>query len=268
VASPSAAFDAVARDYDRTFSHGQLGIWLRAAVHRHLAELVQPGDRVLELGCGTGEDALWLARQGVRVTATDASPAMLDVAARKASAAGLSDRIEFAQLDASTIGGRAPALYDGVLANFGVLNCLPDRRALAAGLAGWVWPGGWAALVVMSPLCPWEIGWYGLHGQFGRALRRLRAGARAHVGAGVYLPVWYPSPRRLAREMAPHFRPRRLVGIGAFLPPSYLSHLVERWPRLFARLAAAETRLAGRFPWTWLNDHYLMVLERQGGGVN
>ena len=98
------AFDAVAAAYDAQFSEQRLGRWLRAAVHRQLADWVQPGDRVLELGCGTGEDALWLARRGAQVTATDASPAMLEIAARKAAAAGVADRIAFAPLDLRDIG--------------------------------------------------------------------------------------------------------------------------------------------------------------------
>jgi hypothetical protein len=74
--------------------------------------------------------------------------------------------------------------------------------------------------------------------------------------------VWYPSPARVRAEFAPHFRQMRLVGIGAFLPPSYLSHWVDRWPRVFARVRAWEARWGHRFPWNWVNDHYLIVLEK------
>ena len=61
--------------------------------------LFQPGDQVLELGCGTGEDAIWLAKRGVRVLATDGSPAMLEATARKAQAEGVSELIETRRLD-------------------------------------------------------------------------------------------------------------------------------------------------------------------------
>lgn len=258
-------FDAVAGEYDAHFTRRLLGCWLREAVHRHLTDLVQPGDRVLEMGCGTGEDALWLARRGAEVVATDASAAMLDVAHRKAAAAGMADQIRFVQVDLAEQGGAGSGLYDLVLANFGVLNCLADRRTLAARLARWVRPGGRLALVVMSPICPWEIAWYAAHGQIRPALRRFRSGAEARLGDDATVRVWYPSPRRLRAEFLPAFQCVRTAGIGVFLPPSYLSHLVERWPRVFARLAAWERHLSDRFPWTWLADHYLMIFERRQG---
>lgn len=266
-------FDATAASYDAHFTGHRLGRWLRQEIHHRLADLIQPDDHVLELGCGTGEDAIWLARRGATVVATDASTAMLEIAAHKAVAAGLDGQIVTTPLDLSQLGdwpstfarSRHPGaggLYDAVLANFGVLNCLPERRTLAAALAQWVRPGGHVVLVVMSPCCPWEIAWYTAHGQLRTAFRRCRSGVEASLGEGASVRVWYPSPRRLQLEFAPYFRPVEMAGIGVLLPPSYLAHLVDRWPRLFARLAGWEPRLAGHFPWTWLNDHYLMIFER------
>ena len=53
------------------FTESRLGELLRQAVWRRLDDVFRPGDRVLELDCGTGEDAVHLARRGVRVLATD-----------------------------------------------------------------------------------------------------------------------------------------------------------------------------------------------------
>jgi SAM-dependent methyltransferase len=272
-------FDTVAADYDPGFTRRRLGRWLRAAVWEWLADAFRLGDRVLELGCGTGEDAIWLARRGVQVVATDAAPRMLAVAQRKAAAAGVADRIVFERLDLSTLGDRRLEIsaesisnlrspistpYDGAFSNFGALNCLPDRRPLAEALARWVRPGGRVVLVVMGPLCPWELAWYLLHGAPRTAFRRLRPGGiEAHIGTGATVRVWYPSPRRLRAEFVPGFRHLETAGIGAFLPPSYLDHLVERWPPLFEALAHLDRRFARTFPWTWLNDHYLAVFERR-----
>lgn len=275
----SQAFDAIAATYDARFTQTQLARWLREAVQVQLAAAFCPGDHVLELGCGTGEDALWLARRGVRVTATDVSQAMLDVAQRKAAAAGLANLIDFAAIDLAFLPAaagnsaltvdRSPLTiasspFSGAFSNFGPLNCLPDRRPVAAALARWLQPGSRMVLVLMGPACPWEVGWHLLHGQPRTALRRFKPGVEAHVvEGGATIPVWYPSPSTLAAELAPYFALRDLQGIGCLLPPSYLSHLVERWPAAFGRLAQAERRLARTWPWTWLNDHYLMVLERR-----
>jgi SAM-dependent methyltransferase len=271
-------FDAVAAEYDDRFSSRRLGRWLREAVWQRLEPLFQPGDQVLELGCGTGEDALWLARRGCRVTATDASTAMLAIAQQKAEAAGLRGAITFQQLDLGRLlnrqAGRALGSadgppsnqFDGALSNFGALNCLADRRPLAAWLAEMVRPGGRVALVVMGPCCPWEVAWHLAHGQLHSATRRFRPGGRAALGAGAGLRVWYPSPRRLRAELEPHFRLRGTQAIGVLLPPGELAHLVDRWPRAFARLASLERRLCCGGVWSWLSDHYLAIFERHASG--
>lgn len=263
-------FDVAAASYDAEFTSTQLARWLRESVQSHLATAFGHGDHVLELGCGTGEDAIWLAHRGVRVTATDVSQSMLDVAQHKAAAAGLSNLINFAAIDLASLSAAHsplstlhPPPFTGAFSNFGPLNCLADRREVATVLGRWVRPGGKVLLVLMGPLCPWEIGWHLVHGQPRPAFRRFRRGVEAHVGDGAMIRVWYPSPRTLAAEFEPYFEVCELVGIGSLLPPSYLSHLVDRRPGLFERLVTADRRIGASWPWTWLNDHYLMVLQRR-----
>jgi SAM-dependent methyltransferase len=228
-----------------------------------LETLFGPGDCVLELGCGTGEDAVWLAGRGARVVATDVAPAMLAIARRKAAAAGVDASIRFRRLDINHVQTWTPGMtFDGLLSNFGVLNCISDWRPLAKAAARLLRPGARAALVVMSPVCPWEIAWHLLHGDVRTALRRFRSGEEAHVGCGETVPVWYPSSRLLRSQFAPFFQHVKTVGIGALLPPMYLCHLVDRRPALFQRLGILERRWRGHFPWTRLNDHYLIVFER------
>ncbi|HEX5164835.1 MAG TPA: methyltransferase domain-containing protein, partial [Thermomicrobiales bacterium] len=93
---PAAPFDSVAAGYDDAFTSHQLGHWLREMVWQRMAASFAPGQHVLELGCGTGEDALWLAQRGVHVTATDASPAMLAETRRKVERAGLGEFVTVA----------------------------------------------------------------------------------------------------------------------------------------------------------------------------
>jgi SAM-dependent methyltransferase len=163
------AFDRLAPAYDETFSHSPIGSYLRGRVQRRLDRHFLAGDQVLELGCGTGEDALYLAQRGVQVTATDSSQVMLDITRSKATGNPL---LRVIPLDI-----RQPILdderqFEGCLANFGPLNVLTDRRPLAKWLAAWIKPGGIAGLGVMGPLCLWEIGWHSLHGDFPALKRR------------------------------------------------------------------------------------------------
>jgi SAM-dependent methyltransferase len=260
--APVQPFDAVATGYDASFTDRRLGRWLRDAVRERLAAAFASGSRVLELGCGTGEDAVWLAGRGVHVTATDSSAAMLEVAREKAKRAGVAERVSTISLDLRRPAD-APALasFDGAFANFGALNCVGDRRPVEEAFARWVRPGGALVLVVMGPVCAWEIAWHLAHAKPRQAFRRLRGGAPAHVGSGATVRVWYPSPRRLRAELAPWFRHRETAGVGVLLPPPYLDELVERHAEGFARIRRLERRIERRS--AWLADHYVGVFERR-----
>lgn len=271
IAAPHA-FDDVAPRYDHEFTDQLLGEWLRSVVWREMATLFHPGDSVLDLGCGTGEDACHLALRGINVTAFDASAGMLAMAKSKADQRGVADRLRLTRFDLRDVDSAtdlteltAGRSVDGAYADFGPLNCLANRRPLAAALANVVKPGGSVIAVVMGPACPWEFGWYLLQGHPRTAVRRFRRGVRSKVGSGE-IRVWYPSPRRLRAEFNPHFRHVKTIGVGVFLPPSDLGRLVARTPRLFAALNALDERARERFPWTWLNDHYLSVLRRRDEG--
>lgn len=64
------------------------------------AKLLPPG-RALDLGCGEGADAIWLAQQGWQVTAVDISPTALDRGASHATAVGLAGQITWQLHDLS-----------------------------------------------------------------------------------------------------------------------------------------------------------------------
>jgi ubiquinone/menaquinone biosynthesis C-methylase UbiE len=62
---------------------------------------LKKGDRILDIGCGTGRHSLGLAKEGMIMTGIDLSPDMLTIARQKAQELGLN--ITFIQQDASLI---------------------------------------------------------------------------------------------------------------------------------------------------------------------
>jgi SAM-dependent methyltransferase len=269
--APAHPFDAVASVYDSAFTETPLGRWYRNQVWKRLNDVFQPGGHVIDLGCGTGEDAIWLARRGVHVTATDASQVMLEIARRKSTVAGVVQLIDFKRFDMTAIdstplprlGEGQGVRADGAFSNFGPLNCVDDRRPLARALADAIRPGGRLVLVVMGPLCPWEMLWHLCHFEFSTAFRRLRSGAAASISDGGTIPVWYPSIHTLEVEFKPHFTVVERFGLGLFTPPTSMDGLVRRAPRLFSKLAVLDRRAGHLRPWLWLNDHYILHLERR-----
>jgi SAM-dependent methyltransferase len=254
-------FDSLAAKYDTTFTETKTARWLRGRVHARLNQHFKPGARVLELGCGTGEDARHLAAQGVHVTATDASRAMLEIAASKNKHTPLAT---FALLDINQLpaaGFDQP--YDGVFASFGVLNCTADWQGIAAWLAKRVVPGGRVMFGIMSPYSLWEIGWHGAHGKFGTATRRLRGSVRFEAGADDSIRIHYPAPRRIRRDFAPHFEAKHLEGLAIALPTSEAYAAVEKRARLHRALLFLDERLSGIQMLAPLADHYWIELQRR-----
>ena len=124
--------------------------WDTGEADSHLVELVEAGElapgRLLEIGCGTGTNALWLERRGFDVTAVDLSPLAIAKAEEKRAAAGAG--VRFAVLDFLSDGVEG-ALFDLVF-DRGVLHVFDaaaDRARFAERVAEALRVGGrWLCL--------------------------------------------------------------------------------------------------------------------------
>ncbi len=262
VGTSAEAFDHIGARYDEEFTNTELSLWFRARVWERLGVLFKAGDRVLELGCGTGEDAVWLAKRGVRVVAADGSQAMIDETRRKADAAGVGDMISVQRLDfAEAAQWQLEGQFDGAYSNYGPLNCVGDWTAIGHQLTSHIQSGGKIGLGIIGPWCPWEVLWFAIHADFKNATRRFRSSTIAHLD-GKYFPVYYPSPARMQHDLGQGFRRSLLWGLGVFLPPSDLYKPVGARPWLARPLLALEKLTAPHWPFKYLGDHYWLEMER------
>jgi len=269
--SPDAAmeegFNRAAGTYDFEMDGNLAMQYMRRASVQTLLAQFRPGHLVLELGCGTGEEALLLARHGVRVLAIDLSPEMVSIASDKAAAAGLSDQVQFQALPLSELGrlvdGRGPASFDGVYSSFGPLNGEPHLAGVSAALSALVRPGGICVLGVMNRFYLLETVWFLLHAQPRQAFRRWCGRAMATVSPDLphRVPTWYWSRRALVRAFS-GFEVVHTRALPLLLPPPYLAHLWHRFPRAIHTLQRWEEQWAGRWPGSGLGDHVLLVLRR------
>lgn len=253
----ASPFDELARDYDRSFTHSACGSALRALVRERLPAVFAGSRDLLELGCGTGEDAIHLARAGYRVLAIDASREMIAVARLKALAAGVSERVEFRELPMEALHTLPRERhFDGVFSNFGAINCVADVPRLARSLGARLNAGAPLLFVVMGRYVPWEWLWYLAHADLRRAFRRLARTGSEWRG----LRIHYPTPGELARTLAPQFVTRRCAAVGFALPPSYASRWLESRPRTLAALTGIERALQSVT--AGLADHYMLEAAR------
>ena len=270
-----APFDARADAYDEQFTNSLIGRAQRKAVWRELERAFRPGERVLEINCGTGVDALHLASLGVEVVACDSSSRMIEVARQRLRRARLEPHSEsavrapvrFDVLATEEIArlndGSSTPPFDGVLSNFAGMNCLEDLPAVARDLARLMRPGAPAVLCLFGPFCAWETLWYLAHGSPRRAFRRLRSsGDLVEFGEGASVRVRYPTARAVARHFAPHFRLKTWRGVGVAVPPSYVEPLARRFAKALSLLAGMDRWLAALPLARGLGDHMLLVFDR------
>jgi SAM-dependent methyltransferase len=216
-------------------------------VWRWVDPLVRAGQRILDLGCGTGEDALHLMSAGADVCGIDASAEMVRVARSRG--------VEARRLPVEAI-SILNGKFDGAISNFGVLNCVRCLEPVAETLRNLIRPGGFLALCVMGPFCAWELYHFFRRRHFRKAFRRC-LGPADHSSMGIYLT--YPSMRRLRRAFAPAFELATWTGIGLGVPPSYVEGLS---PRTVKRLAQIDLAMAHRPVLRAMADHRLALFTR------
>jgi SAM-dependent methyltransferase len=258
------AFDETASRFDERFGGWASVAAQRRAVRRYLTRVFTPGARLLELGAGTGEDALYMLDRGYHVTLTDGSPRMVALARDKIASAGYPDvSAEHLVLEDIPAFERrhsgAPA-FDGLYSNFASLNCVRDPSVVAAPLGRLVRPGGACVLVVFGTCSIGEVVVEMLRGRPRAAVRRLGGGAAPAKLGGERFEVWYPSPGQVADALAPWFRMRAVRGIGILVPPSAAEPWISKFPRVLAAMEALDSALTA--PLARLGDHVLLHLER------
>ena len=99
-------------------------------VHNYLSRFFEgiPGQKVLELNCGTGVDAIWMAKKGQSVLATDISGSMIQITGAKAEKYGLDKQISSRVCSFDNIASlKGAGPFNLVFSNFGGLNCIDPK---------------------------------------------------------------------------------------------------------------------------------------------
>ncbi|MBK8232780.1 MAG: methyltransferase domain-containing protein [Candidatus Eisenbacteria bacterium] len=261
-----AAFDDAAATYDAIIAENQSLRWMRSDNLARLEGLFAPDAALLELGCGTGEEAAALARSGRCITALDPSPAMLVVARARAAAEGLTDRITLVTATAGCLAEALPAdaRFDGAYSSLGPLNCENDLRAVASALAGRLRSGAPVVVSLMSRSCLSEQVHYLLRLRPRAAFRRLRRGSHrlpARAGGAAKTELWFRDPRELIEAFGTDFEVVAVEPFPFVLPaPSLRLRLPST---LFRWLAAWERRVRRISTLAPFGDHFRITLRRR-----
>ena len=258
------AFDSVAADYDGPRGNNLLIQDMRDEMWRWLDKVFAPKSHLIDLGCGTGLDAVRMARLGHRIAATDWSAQMVARTTDRARLESVTDRVHAMAVGAHELQRlEGEGRFDGAYSNLGPLNCVPDLADVSNACARLLKPAGALVFTVIGRICPWEIAHYALRRRWSRVKLRF---ARNVVPVGMNKhTIWtrYYTPREFYRAFERDFTLERYRGLCVFAPPPYLTWVRDKYPRCYRWLWQIDGRVAG---WPLVRssgDHFLIVMRKR-----
>lgn len=257
----NASFDKAALNYDETFTTTEIGKMQRNLVYKQLSKQTISVKNILEINCGTGEDAIWLAQQNFNVIATDISPKMIEIARSK----GSFDNLKFLRIDIKTIHSSLDTqTFDLVFSNFGGLNCLskPELKKFFQDANLILSEKGKIVMVIMPKNTLWEQAYFLAKAQFSEVFRRKKEFVLAHVD-GEKVPTYYYNPKDIVNLAKNDFELIAQKPIGFFVPPSYLEPFFKNKKGLLRFLNSLEKIILN---WSFLSkyaDHYIIILQKR-----
>ena len=255
------AFNRQSLVFDEHYGHDNLIAYKRKRVRDHILSFLKNDDRLLELNCGTGEDALYFSRKGFHVHATDASAGMMQQLRSKLNnerSKNIScEECSFTTLEELNYKGP----FDHIYSNFGGLNCTSKLDKVLHSFDDLLKPGGHVTLVIINRFCLWETSLL-FRGKFREATRRFfsNGGREAHI-ENTWFRCWYYSPSDVISNL-PSFHLVSLEGLCTLVPPSYMKDFDEKHPRIYRYLVKKES--AWKHKWFWRNvgDYFIITLQK------
>lgn len=258
------AFNRQSAVFDHIYSSNKMIDYKRRRVRDHIMQFLKPDSNILELNSGTGEDAIYFAKHGHHIHATDISSGMLQILEQKVILQRLTGTITFencSYISLEKLKDKGP--YDLIFSNFAGINCTNQLDSMLDSLPALLKPGGMITLVFLPPFCLWEFLML-FKGKFRTSFRRFCGvkGAAAHI-EGVSFRCWYYKPSHIIKKLKPGFHLLGYEGLCTVVPPSYMDTFADKHPHLYNTLKGYETKLKDRWPWRNAGDYVILSFQKK-----
>ncbi len=257
-------FDKIAPFYDELFSDTEIGTYLKQIVQNYLDENLPKSElNILEVNCGTGVDAIYLAQKGHNVIATDQSAEMIKNAQLKLKDIR-SANVIFQQMDIKDIKNNfTEEKFDLVFSNFGGLNCIDKNELKKFGndIKGMLNPGGRVIASIMPPLSIWDFLYFLFIVDPLKGIKRLFSKSITAYIYELEITVHYFSPGSFAKLLGSDFIVNKIIPVGFFLPPTYLNNYFKKHSSVLKRLNKLEKKFVNSSYLSNLSNHYLIDLQ-------
>ncbi len=258
--SVKKAFSLQSKIFDEYEERNDILKWMRSVTREHFLRHLKKGDNILELNAGTGLDAVFLAQNGFNVHAIDISEGMLEKLRLKVEKLNLKDAISFELLSFTELDKIQSGPFDYIFSNFGGLNCVSNLSTVTKHFRNVLNSKGKVTLVIMPPVCLWEIALV-FRGKFNTAARRLhKEGVIANI-EGVEFETFYHSINNVVKALGQDFKLIEAQGLAFISPPPYMINFPKRYPKLYRKLTGLDKKLSHVFPFNRWADHFIVTFE-------
>lgn len=256
-------FSNISHDYEMLDKTSGLILWMRNKVRTHFASTLNEKDNILEINSGSGIDAVFFAKNGYRVHATDVAEGMVNYVKSKIVSKDLQEYLTCEMLSFNNLDKLKNRHYNRIFSNFGGLNCSPidELETVFYSFKEILKPQGSVTLVIMPRICLWEF--FKIFKGNSTAFRRLnKNGVLANI-KGEKVRTYYHSARKIKTMLEADFENFKIENISFLGPTGNRNDFCERHPFIFKILSSFDT-ISNKIPFLrGYGDYYILTAERK-----
>ncbi len=239
--SINKGFSNISHQYEMLDKTSSLILWMRDRIRAHLIKNLSATGTILEINCGSGIDAVYLAKKGYEVHATDVAGGMIDYVKSKTISQQLEGKLSCEILSFKELHKLNAKRYTNIFSNFGGLNCssLNELEKVFDSFKDVLEPNGTITLVIMPKLCMWEV--FKIFRGKKNAFRRFnKNGVFANI-AGEKVRTYYHSSKEIKALLKNNFTNFRVENICVLGPTGNHVDFPKEHPFIFKILNAFNT---------------------------
>ena len=242
----SRGFSSIYDEYEKLSQENNIDIARRNYIRDHINSFLKPNHSILELNAGSGIDAVYFAKKGNPVLATDVAIGSEKHINHKIETLGLTN-LRFQKCSFTALQNIEHEKFDYIFSNFGGLNCVSELGSIFNQFDELLNLNGYVSLVIMPPYYPWEIITI-LKGNKNAFRRFNKNGALANI-KNHPIKTFYHTPNQVKKAFAKNFKHIATQNIGTFYPSAHFVSL-QKHKNIISKLIQFDK---------WINNSPFMV---------
>jgi ubiquinone/menaquinone biosynthesis C-methylase UbiE len=258
-------WDSLADTYDERFNHRYINQYMRKISQECLVKYFNNSSHLLEIGCGTGDEAIFFAKKNKKITAIDISPKMIEIAKSKALKENIEKNVDFYAVPVEKLKSIPNIKYDGVYSSFGTLNLVSNLTVLAKTLKNVMLPSSYFIASVMNKYCLFEIFFFLIQGKLRQAFRRIsKEFVPVRINPEIHsLNCYYYSPTYFYYHFRKYFSLIEFYALPLLIQAPYIDSVPVFVRKLLYKMLFLDKKLSKINPFNRFGDHFIMVMKKR-----